>query len=215
MNGEISILDIRGIRVSYADLEVLNGFSMQLRRGEMVCGTGASGSGKSSLLRAILGFVPLSAGNVFVDGIEVRSGGFSTLRHRVAYLPQDLFFPCEWVEEILKLPFSIKCNKGRKVTKEMWSAAFKRLGLDDDIMEKRMNEISGGQRQRVMLAVVDMLDKDIVLLDEPTSALDADSAKRVVEFIKYMSARGKGVIVVTHDSTLMTMCDRKVEISLI
>ena len=97
----------------------------------------------------------------------------------------------------------------------MWSAAFKRLGLDDDIMEKRMNEISGGQRQRVMLAVVDMLDKDIVLLDEPTSALDADSAKRVVEFIKYMSARGKGVIVVTHDSTLMTMCDRKVEISLI
>ena len=213
MKGEKYILEVDGLTVAYGDQTVLNGFSMSLERGEIVAVTGASGSGKSSLIRAVLGFVPLRDGEIYLEGVPVKSGNMSVLRRRVAYLPQDLSFSYEWVDEALKMPFSFKCNKGRMVTPEMWADCFLRLGLDCGIMDKRMSEISGGQRQRVMLAVADMLDRDIVLLDEPTSALDAESVNLVVDFLKSMSSRGKGVIVVTHDKALVSQCDRVINIS--
>lgn len=212
MKGEKYILEVDGLTVAYGDQIVLNGFSMFLERGEIVAVTGASGSGKSSLIRAVLGFVSLRNGEISLDGVPIKSGNMSVLRHRVAYLPQDISFSYEWVDEALKMPFSFRCNKGRKVTSEMWADCFSRLGLDCGIMDKRMSEISGGQRQRVMLAVADMLDRDIVLLDEPTSALDAESVGLVVNFLKSMSGRGKGVIVVTHDKALVSQCDRVINI---
>lgn len=213
MKGEKNILEVDGLTVTYGDHTVLNDFSMYLRSGEIVAVTGTSGSGKSSLLRAILGFVPLRNGEILFDGVAVKSGNMSALRRRVAYLPQDLSFSYEWVDEALKMPFSFKCNKELRVTAEMWADSFAGLGLDCEIMDKRMSEISGGQRQRVMLAVADMLNRDIVLLDEPTSALDAESVNMVVDFLKSMSRRGKGVLVVTHDKALVSQCDRVINVS--
>lgn len=209
MNVKNSILELRGITVSYGDHTVISNFSMQLERGELVAVTGVSGSGKTSLIRAILGFVPIEQGEILVDGILVNA---VEVRKHTAYLPQDLSFPCEWVDEVLRMPFLFRNNRDRKITDEQWFDCFGRLGLDDGIMKKRLNEISGGQRQRMMLAIASMLDKDIIILDEPTSALDAASVNLVTGYIKELSARGKSVISVTHDNVFAAACDKVIEI---
>lgn len=209
MNVKNSILELRGITVSYGDHTVISNFSMQLERGELVAVTGVSGSGKTSLIRAILGFVPIEQGEILVDGIPVNA---VEVRKHTAYLPQDLSFPCEWVDEVLRMPFSFRNNKDRKITEEQWLDCFGRLGLEGGIMKKRLNEISGGQRQRMMLAIASMLDKDIIILDEPTSALDAASVNLVTEYIKELSTRGKSVISVTHDNVFAAACDKVIEI---
>lgn len=209
MNVKNSILELRGITVSYGDHTVISNFSMQLERGELVAVTGVSGSGKTSLIRAILGFVPIEQGEILVDGIPVNA---VEVRKHTAYLPQDLSFPCEWVDEVLRMPFSFRNNKDRKITEEQWLDCFGCLGLEDGIMKKRLNEISGGQRQRMMLAIASMLDKDIIILDEPTSALDAASVNLVTEYIKELSTRGKSVISVTHDNVFAAACDKVIEI---
>ena len=209
MNVKNSILELRGITVSYGDHTVISNFSMHLERGELVAVTGVSGSGKTSLIRAILGFVPIEQGEILVDGIPVNA---VEVRKHTAYLPQDLSFPCEWVDEVLRMPFSFRNNKDRKITEEQWLDCFGRLGLEDGIMKTRLNELSGGQRQRMMLAIASMLDKDIIILDEPTSALDAASVNLVTEYIKELSTRGKSVISVTHDNVFAAACDKVIEI---
>ena len=110
------------------------------------------------------------------------------------------------------MPFSFKCNKDKSVTDDMWFDAFASLGLEKGIMNKRLNEISGGQRQRMMLAVVAMLDKDVIILDEPTSALDAESVKLVIGFVKNLKERDKTILAVTHDANFAAVCDRVVNI---
>ena len=209
MNVKNSILELRGITVSYGDHTVISNFSMQLERGELVAVTGVSGSGKTSLIRAILGFVPIEQGEILVDGIPVNA---VEVRKHTAYLPQDLSFPCEWVDEVLRMPFLFRDNRDRKITDEQWLDCFGRLGLEGGIMKKRLNEISGGQRQRMMLAIASMLDKDIIILDEPTSALDAASVNLVTGYIKELSTRGKSVISVTHDNVFAAACDKVIEI---
>ncbi len=213
MKGEMYLLDVKKLTVAYNNHIVIRDFSIRLRRGELVAITGVSGSGKSSLLRALMGFVPTSTGEIFFNGVKMLSGQMEKFRRYTAYLPQDLSFPCEWVAEVLESPFLFKSNKGVSVTRDLWLEVFERLGLDGSIMTKRLNEISGGQRQRMLFAVIAMLNKDIVLLDEPTSALDGESVTLVVNFIKDMCKNGKCVLVVTHDKFLASVCDRVVNIS--
>ena len=117
MNVKNSILELRGITVSYGDHTVISNFSMQLERGELVAVTGVSGSGKTSLIRAILGVVPIEQGEILVDGIPVNA---VEVRKHTAYLPQDLSFPCEWVDEVLRMPFLFRNNRDRKITDEQW-----------------------------------------------------------------------------------------------
>lgn len=213
MKGELYLLDVRNLAVAYGNNIIIHDFSLQLQRGELVAITGASGSGKSSLLRALMGFVPASIGEIIFDGLRVCNGEMENIRKHTAYLPQDLSFPCEWVSEVLETPFLFKNNKDVTVTKEKWHDVLGCLGLDKGIMEKRLNEISGGQRQRMLFAVIAMLDKDIILLDEPTSALDGESVTLVVDLIKEMCRKGKGVLAVTHDNYFASQCDRVINIS--
>lgn len=213
MKGEEYILKVNNLNIAYNNHIVIRDFSMQLRRGEMVAITGASGSGKSSLLRALMGFVPLTSGEIIFDGAQMHKGQMEKLRRHTAFLPQDLSFPCEWVSEVLETPFLFKNNKNTTVTKEMWHEAFECVGLDNRIMDKRLNEISGGQRQRMLFAVIAMLDKELILLDEPTSSLDSESATLVTKFIKDMCKRGKTVLAVTHDKHFAEECDRIINIS--
>ena len=174
-------------------------FSLEVRAGEWVCVTGESGCGKTSLLRAALGFLPLEAGRVSVGGEELTEHTVERIRKRTAYVPQELFLPAESVDEMLHLPFHLKANRGGDFSEEKLFRFWTLLGLERDLLHRKVVQLSGGQRQRIILSMAAMLGKRLLLADEPTSALDPEMVGEVLELMKQLAREGMTMVVVTHE----------------
>ena len=112
------------------------------------------------------------------------------IRRQIAWIPQELALPFEWVKEMVALPFDLKINRSVPFSEERLYEYFDDLGLEHDLYTKRVNEVSGGQRQRIMLAVAAMLNKPLIIIDEPTSALDAGSTDKVLAFFRRQAEKG-------------------------
>jgi len=166
------MLKIEDACIAYGEQELFNGLCMHVKKGEIVCISGESGSGKTSVLNAVMGFIPLKSGTITIDGEELCEASIDLIRRKIAWIPQELALPCEWVSEMVHLPFELKANKSIHFSKNELFEAFKELNLEEELYSKRVSEISGGQRQRIMIAVAALLQKPLLIVDEPTSALD-------------------------------------------
>ena len=203
------MLTVENGRITFGEETLFSQLNLKVDLGEMCCVTGASGRGKSSLLHAVLGFVSLAEGRVVVDGIEQSRETIDAIRQKIAWLPQDLHLPNEWVKEMIALTFTLKANRSASFTTERLLENFDRLGLEEELYERRVNGISGGQRQRIMLAAMALLHKPLLLIDEPTSALDAESAALVLHFLQEEVAKGAAALVVSHDPLFAKGCDQE------
>ena len=204
------LLEIENACIVYDRDPVLQNFTFQLRKGEMVCLTGVSGCGKTSLLKAVMGLVPLSEGGIDVCGKHLSPDTVDSIRRKIAWIPQELALPCEWVSDMLELPFTLRANRHKMYSREQMKECFTLLGLEHELLEKRVVEVSGGQRQRMMIAVARLLDKPLMVVDEPTSALDNESVERVVEFLRSYADEGNGVLAVSHDEQFVAGCDHEI-----
>ena len=176
----------------------------------IACISGQSGRGKTSLLNAILGFVPLKAGSITVNGILLEKGTIDQIRRQVAWIPQELALPSEWVKEMVQLPFNLKANRNTPFSLDKLFACFDELGLEEELYDKRVNEISGGQRQRIMIAVATLMQKPLLIVDEPTSALDSDSTDRVLAFFRKRMREGSAILAVSHDQGFAQGCNQMI-----
>lgn len=207
------MIKIENLSIRFDDRYLFNSLSMEVADGEMVCISGGSGSGKSSLLKSLLGFLPIQEGRIVINGKELIAESSESVRREIGWIPQELSLPCEWVKEMVETPFKIKANRKNAFNKQALFEIFKELGLDTILYDKRVSEISGGQRQRIMIAVSAMLNKKIMILDEPTSALDPDSCRMVANFLDKIRRKGATIIIVSHDRLLASSCDRVIELN--
>ena len=207
-----TILQIDNACIAFGADTLFSGFCLQLHEGEIACISGQSGRGKTSLLNAVLGFVPLKAGSITVNGILLEKGTIDQIRRQVAWIPQELALPSEWVKEMVQLPFNLKANRNTPFSLDKLFACFDELGLEHELYTKRVNEVSGGQRQRIMLAVAAMLNKPLIIIDEPTSALDAGSTGKVLSFFRRQAERGTAVLAVSHDKDFASGCHYLIEL---
>ena len=189
---------------------LLGGLSFSAEDGQVVCITGDSGCGKTSLLRAILGFVPLAEGHISVDGELLTPAAAGEFRKYIAYVPQDLAMPMETVGEMVRMPFALKANLATPFSKARLMEEWQKLDLAPELYDKKVSELSGGQRQRIIISTLGLLQKSIVLADEPTSALDAHTTALVLNYLKVLAAKGATVITVSHDPAFADGCDKKV-----
>lgn len=203
-----TILQIDNACITFGEDTLFSGFCLQLNEGEIACISGQSGRGKSSLLNAILGFVTLKAGNIIVNNTLLEKTTIDHIRRQVAWIPQELSLPTEWVKEMVQLPFSLKANRITPFSVDKLFEYFDEMGLDEDVYYKRVNEISGGQRQRIMIAVAAMMRKPLLMVDEPTSALDSGSTDKVLSFLKKQLREGSAVLAISHDQTFAQGCDK-------
>lgn len=199
------MIECTNLSLQYDDKLLFQNLSLSVDKGEIICITGKSGCGKSSIISALLGFVNPLTGEIKIDQQPLTPVSAVKIRERIAYLPQDFSFPYTTVKELILAPFQFKVNRQKVVSEEKIFMLFNQLGLEKSIFQQNLNEISGGQRQRVLLAMVALLDKEIVLLDEPTSALDASSVELVITFLKAMQ---KTMVIVTHDDSFAQQFDR-------
>lgn len=205
------------LRIEHATLNLggktlLRDFNLHVGAGEMVCLTGESGCGKTSLLKSVLGFITLDEGSVTVNGWRMGLKTVAQIRQFTAYVPQELSLPHETVKEMVRMPFDLKANKHIAFSrKQMWHY-WDMLGLSHDLYESKTSYLSGGQRQRILLSVCALLGRKLIMADEPTSALDADSMKRVVAFFRELASEGAAILSVSHDRDFMASCDRIVRL---
>lgn len=206
------MLQAENISVRYGNERVLDCFSCHVERGAFACVSGASGCGKTSLLKAFMGLAPLDEGTIRVGEYLLDECTCNAIRKQVAYLPQDLALPYEMVVETVNHVLRIGGLRYDHATNLLLCDNLAKLGLDEELLDKRMVEISGGQRQRLVLAVLALLDREVWLLDEPTAALDRISCDYVIEFLLEQQQRGKTIVAVSHDVWFAAQCSVTIQL---
>jgi phospholipid/cholesterol/gamma-HCH transport system ATP-binding protein len=208
------VLSARDITVAFSDKVILDHLSLDIRRGEILGFVGASGAGKSVLLRTILGLNRKQAGTIELFGVNVeRASELERLRidMRLGVLFQHgALFSALTVLENVQVPMREYLDLPQKLMDELAMLKIELVGLPPDAARKFPSELSGGMIKRAALARALALDPDIVFLDEPTSGLDPISAAEFDELvIKLRDTMGLTVYMVTHDlDSLFTACDR-------
>ena len=206
------MLHINNACIAFGTEVLFSGFEMKLEKGETACIVGQSGCGKTSLLNAVMGFVPLYEGTIKVGGTLLDKSTIDLVRRQIAWIPQELALPFEWVKEMVSLPFELKVNRSVPFSEERLFMCFDELGLEHELYFKRVNEVSGGKRQRIMLAVAALLNKPLIVIDEPTSALDTGSTDKVLAFFRRQAEKGAAVLAVSHDKDFASGCHYLIEL---
>jgi len=199
------MIQIQNLSVSYGDEQVISNLSFTAQKGEKVALSGPSGSGKSSILNLLMGFVYPFTGTVTVNGVVLAADTINLIRQQLSWLPQELSLKIDTVEELFYFPFTFRANQQLRPSTPEVEKVFADLLLDLSLLKKPLSEISGGQKQRVALASILLLKKDILLLDEPTSALDAESRGAIINLIKRLD--GVTVLASTHDEEWLAAMD--------
>jgi phospholipid/cholesterol/gamma-HCH transport system ATP-binding protein len=204
----------RDLVVGFGDRLVLDHLSLDVKRGEILGLVGASGGGKSVLLRTILGLIDRRHGSVRVLGTDLDSSSaderMAISRRRGVLFQHGALFSSMTALQNVQFSMRERLHVSRELLDELASAKIEMVGLGPEEGRKLPSELSGGMTKRVALARALALDPEIVFLDEPTSGLDAISAGAFDTLIRTLQQTlGLTVFMVTHDlDSLHTICDR-------
>ena len=181
---------------------LLDGVSLQLNAGHRIGLIGATGSGKSVLLRTLARLEPIDSGDLLWNGASVEPNQACNYRSRAIYLHQHPFRFEGTVEEVLAAPFRLKIHADKSFDRAWATGQLQRVGRDESFLRRRHEQLSGGESQLVAILRALQLEPCVLFLDEPTSALDADSTE-VVESILLAwhaeSPQSRAWIWVSHD----------------
>ncbi len=212
--GRDVVLSVRDVTVAFGDNVVLDKLSLDVYRGEILGFVGASGTGKSVLLRTVLGLTPKRSGTVSIFGVDLdrldeRERMLVDMRLGVLFQHGALFSALS-VKENVQVPMREYLDLPKKLMDELAMLKIELVGLSPDAADKFPSELSGGMIKRAALARALALDPDIVFLDEPTSGLDPIGAAEFDELVaKLRDTMGLTVYMVTHDlDSLFSVCDR-------
>jgi phospholipid/cholesterol/gamma-HCH transport system ATP-binding protein len=205
MAGDISIR-VEGLEVGFGRRTVLKGLSLEVRRGEILGLVGASGGGKSVLLRTMIGLIPKRKGRIELLGVDVdveardREGHRALERRWGVLFQHGALFSSLTVLENIQFPMREYLHVSDRLMHEVALAKLEMVGLGPDDADKLPSELSGGMIKRVALARALALDPEIVFLDEPTSGLDPIAATEFDQLILQLKRTlGLTVFMVTHD----------------
>lgn len=184
----------------------LDDISLAIEPGQFVALVGGSGAGKSTLMRSLLGVEALTQGVVYLNGDPLRDN-YNIYCTQIGYVPQDDIIHRDLsVAEVLtytarlRLPPDIEVEQLVQKTLEDVEMSHRRNAL--------VSQLSGGQRKRVSIAVELLADPKLFFLDEPTSGLDPGLDKKMMQLLRQLANQGRTVILVTHATTNIKLCDR-------
>ncbi len=208
------ILSVKDLTVGFGEKIVLDKLNLDIYRGEILGFVGASGAGKSVLMRTVLRLLPRRSGKIEILGADydaVNDLQRMTLDTRLGVLFQHgALFSSLTVKENIQLPMREYLDLPQWLMDELAYLKIELVGLHPDAADKYPSELSGGMIKRAALARALALDPDLVFLDEPTSGLDPIGAAEFDELIAQLrDTLGLTVYMVTHDlDSLFSVCDR-------
>jgi phospholipid/cholesterol/gamma-HCH transport system ATP-binding protein len=214
MTEKNAVIKVHDLVVGFGDATVLDHLDLDVREAEILGVVGASGAGKSVLLRTIIGLLPRRHGTIEVLGVDLAKANEQerrALERRWGILfQQGALFSSLTVKQNVQFPMRENLEISQRLMDEMALAKLEMVGLTPQDGEKFPSELSGGMTKRVALARSLALDPEIVFLDEPTSGLDPISAGDFDELIRTLQQTLEiTVFMVTHDlESLYNACDR-------
>jgi len=214
MTEKNAVIKVRDLVVGFDDVTVLDHLDLDVREAEILGVVGASGAGKSVLLRTIIGLLPRRHGTIDVLGVDLAKTTEAerrALERRWGILfQQGALFSSLTVKQNVQFPMRENLKISQRLMDEMALAKLEMVGLTPQDGDKFPSELSGGMTKRVALARALALDPEIVFLDEPTSGLDPISAGDFDELIRTLQQTLEiTVFMVTHDlESLYNACDR-------
>ena len=207
------LLSIKNIDIGFNGKSLISGLSFDIEKGDKLVFKGKSGSGKTSLLNMITGFVRPTYGSILFEGSALQKSNLNDLRKKLAYLPQQISFNNYEVKQFLEMPFGFANNMPLTPTDKKILEYFSLFDLDQDILNSKMQDISGGEKQRVALISCLLLQRKILLLDEPVSALDKNSKNKVIEYL--LGMENLTIISASHDPDWLAACNKIIDLDIL
>lgn len=199
-----NIIEIRDLVMKFGRTTVIDGLDLEVKRGETFGLLGSNGSGKTTIIRALLGIYQPSNGQLLIDGKQFDVGG----KLKLGYLPEERgLYKKESVIDIMTYFGRLKGMSTSAA--HQWSMEYlERVELADKA-KTRLDKLSGGQQQKVQLGVTIMNDPELLILDEPTKGFDPVNRRLLMDIIEEHQAKGATVVFVSHDmSEVERLCDR-------
>lgn len=200
------LLEFKDVGLSYGENKILDGINFSIEPGRIFALVGASGSGKSSIVKALMNFIDYS-GEILVCGINSKDLSPGRLRKYISYVPEQ----CELFDGSVLENITCAASKANQeeISKVLFQSA---LNDEPDFLLREVGEggskLSGGQRQRVAIARALFKDAPVIIFDEPTASLDAISEGILLGTITDLKMQNKGVIIITHRASTMKIADK-------
>jgi ABC-type multidrug transport system fused ATPase/permease subunit len=203
------------VTFQYEHKPVLNNFSCQMQSGELIGIDGHSGKGKTTLINILLGFISPQAGEICIDQQPAESLKRKQYWQQIAYVKQQSFFMYDTVLANITLNDEPQNEQRLQQALELtgitsWLPALP-AGINTVLTENGKN-ISGGQRQRIALARALYKNAGVLILDEPFSELDEKAEEQLIQHLQQLAARGKIVLLITHNRKSLNSCNRVISI---
>ena len=214
-----NLISLRGICKTYGKgdglVTALRPIDLDIKKGEMLAIMGKSGSGKSTLLNLLAGLDTPDDGQYIYNGEEINTKNQNKMakfrRNDVGFVVQHFALIDEYnVSQNIALPLRYGKLKGVS-TKNRIKEIAERLEIGEKL-KKYPSQLSGGQAQRVAIARAIAHKPSILLADEPTGALDEETGKSIMNLFKEINKEGTTVVVVTHDATVASYCQRTIRL---
>ncbi|MBN2451287.1 MAG: ABC transporter ATP-binding protein [Lentisphaeria bacterium] len=215
MNSADPVASLSRVSVRFGRHPALRDVSLELRPGDFVALAGANGSGKTTILRLLLGFVRPAAGDVRVFGQPVAPGALRALRRRIGYVPQspavDVRLPLS-VRDVVAIGRCARTGPGRRLGRDdraAIAASLDAIGIAH-LADRPFGHLSGGERQKAQIARALCQEPDLMLLDEPTSSLDLGARCECLDLLARIHRdRALTMLLVMHDiEALPRACTR-------
>lgn len=203
---EAPIIELKNVKKSFGDLEVLKDINVSVGKGEVIVLIGPSGSGKSTLLRSITSLESIQGGSIEFHGEPIALPGKKSkgikhekVRQQIGMVFQHFnLFPHLSVESNIELALRQVKHVSKKEAAETADKLLIKVGLEDK-KDAKPGQLSGGQKQRIAIVRALAMNPEVMLFDEPTSALDPEMVEEVLKVMVNLAKQGMTMIVVTHE----------------
>lgn len=189
--GNKSMIRFESVKKKFGHLEVLKGVDLELKKGQVVAIIGPNGSGKTTMLKSLLGLVVPDAGTIYVDNTPVRSDW--EYRKKIGYMPQISRFP-----DNIRIGELFNMMKDIRTDITEYDADLYDAYKLESIKDKKLGTLSGGTRQKVGSALAFLFHPQVLILDEPTAGLDPSATELIKDKIRVEKEKGKLIIITSH-----------------